>query len=324
MEYSTNYYGSVPSSLLQAYSELLSKTGLKDEHDTDGTVLLTDCNCGILACGSKKGNILKQIAVAPKAESQGLCALVVSELVRICAEEGMVHLFLFTKPSHRSMFSSLGFYPIGQSSDMLMMENRCDGMSRFLSALPRYPKRVGCVVCKCNPFTLGHRYLFEAAARDCDRLLAFVLSDDRGMFSAKERMSLVRAGTSDLKNVDILSGGDYLISPDTFPTYFIKDDSRCREAQCELDITLFTEIIAPALNISVRYVGSEPFDPITAQYNDKMAMHLPRRGIELKIIPRYRDISAGKVRKLICDGRTAETKDLLPETTYEYCRNRFE
>ena len=277
----------------------------------------------VLACGSIGGNVLRQIAVAEKAAGMELCAAVLSELVSLAASEGKTKLFLFTKPKLLSMFSSLGFFPVIQTADILMMENRKDGLDDYLKTIPKPAGEVGAIVCNCSPFTLGHRHLVETAAAECDEVLVFVLSEDRGLFPAKDRIELVRQGTADLNNVHVVSGGDYIISPATFPTYFIKDSNKTALARCELDVALFAGRIAPSLGIKTRYVGEEPFDPVTAQYNDCLKSMLPKSGIKLRIIPRKNNISASFVRKKLLEGSVGELRALLPDCTYEYCLRRF-
>lgn len=60
---------------------------------------------------------------------------------------------------------------------------------------------------------------------------------------------------------------EYMISPAVFPTYFIKEKAKAYEMNCQLDIQLFGERIAPELNITDRYVGSEPACDVTHTYN---------------------------------------------------------
>lgn len=55
---------------------------------------------------------------------------------------------------------------------------------------------MGAIVMNCNPFTLGHRYLVEYAAAQCDVLHLFVVEEDRSMFSSQVRLRLVREGTA--------------------------------------------------------------------------------------------------------------------------------
>ena len=85
--------------------------------------------------------------------------------------------------------------------------------------------------------------------------------------------------------VVVLEGSDYQISAATFPTYFLKDLSDAAETQMRLDLDLFARHIAPALNASVRFVGSEPLDALTNHYNALMREVLP---IEVVEIPRLK------------------------------------
>lgn len=314
---------SIPKELYPEYETLLARCGLRDEHDGDFYVLCIDENGKLLASGSRRGNVLKQICVLPEAEGLGLCAEIVTELIQNEAEQGETHLFLYTSPDHEEIFDSLGFSPIISTGSMLMMENLRGGFESWLSSLPHFSGKVGAVVCNCNPFTLGHRHLIETAAARCDELLVFVLSEDLSMFPTDVRFELVKAGTRDIPNVHVLESHDYIISRATFPTYFIKEQSGCTEAACELDVAIFAEKIAPALKITARFVGQEPYDPITRAYNEELKTVLPRHGIDLVELPRYMDISAGKVRRMISEGRLAEARNMLPETTYEYCERHF-
>ncbi|MCQ2557594.1 MAG: [citrate (pro-3S)-lyase] ligase [Oscillospiraceae bacterium] len=305
------------------YERFLQQCGLRDENDTDFTALIISDEEEILACGSLRGNILKQIAVSPSAEGLGLCAEIVTALVSEAAARGDTHLFLYTKPAHRAMFAGLGFTPLVQTSDILMMENRPNGIANYLSSLPQLSGKVGAIVCNCNPFTLGHRYLIEYASQHCDELYVFVLSEDRSFFPADIRFQLVKEGTAHLPNVHVVPSSSYLISRATFPTYFIKDTARCADAACELDITLFGQVIAPKLGITVRFVGQEPFDPVTRGYNELMKKQLPAMGIELVEIERFENISASRVRRCLQEKKLDELQSLLPEVTYEYCRSHF-
>lgn len=315
--------GSIPQELYPEYEGLLSRCGLRDEQDGEFYALCIDEDGKLLASGSRRGNVLKQICVLPEAEGMGLCAEIVTELIQNEAEQGETHLFLYTSPDHEEIFGSLGFSPIISTGSILMMENYKDGFETWLASLPRFDGKVGAIVCNCNPFTLGHRYLIHTAAARCDELLVFVLSEDLSMFPTDVRFELVKSGTRDISNVHVLESHDYIISRATFPTYFIKEQSDCTEAACELDVAIFAEKIAPALNITKRFVGQEPFDPVTRAYNERLKTVLPRSGIELVELPRYMDISAAKVRRLINEGRLEEARDMLPETTYEYCERHF-
>ena len=99
---------------------------------------------------------------------------------------------------------------------------------------------------------------------------------------------LVEEGTKDLRNVKLIASSDYAVSRATFPTYFLKDKctASVAETQAELDATLFANLFVPELSIKKRFVGTEPFCPITAKYNEMMKKVLPPRGVEIVEIKR--------------------------------------
>jgi len=127
----------VPERLSLGYQALLNSCSLRDEGDSEMTVLLLDEDERICACGSLRGNVIKQVAVDPALEGEGLCAQVLSELVGAATRAGHSHLFLYTKPRHRQLFSAMGFSAIAETDDVLFMENRKAGLESYLAALPR-------------------------------------------------------------------------------------------------------------------------------------------------------------------------------------------
>jgi [citrate (pro-3S)-lyase] ligase len=222
------------------------------------------------------------------------------------------------------MFSSLFFYPVAQTGEVLLMENRKDGIRSFLQELPAESCEgtVGAAVMNCNPFTKGHRYLIETAAKACDRLYVFVLSEDRSAFSAADRLEMVRLGTADLPNVTVLPTGPYLISSATFPTYFLKEREKASTIQCRLDIEIFTKYFVPKFGIQTRFVGTEPLSQMTNQYNEALKRYLPEAGIQLKEVERLQQggipVSASAVRERMAAGDREALKQLVPQTTWEY------
>ena len=313
----TLYKPPFSAALLERYRQFLVSCGLRDEGDADTLALMTDDDFAITACGALAGHTLKQIAVSPDEEGQGACASIVSELMNEASRNGISRLLLCTKPKKMRMFRSMGFYPIIETEDALLMENRKNGLEEFLRSAGKHEGVCGAVVCNCDPFTLGHRRLIEYAAEQCDTLYVFLVSERGSMFQPEERLDMVRRGTADLNNCHVLSSDFYLVSRATFPAYFIKDQVRADSVKADLDIALFSNRIAPALGITKRFVGEEPFCPVTRAYNARMKELLPQYGITLIEIPRFRQISASRVRALIRAGETEKTKELVPETTYE-------
>ena len=130
---------------------------------------------------------------------------------------------------------------------------------------------------------------------------------------------MVCAGIEDLDNVMAVPSGPYILSKWTFPEYFIKELSEDVQRNTENDIKLFAEKIASRLNITYRFVGEEPEDAVTNEYNNAMKKILPAYGIQVIEIPRKQkegvNISASYVRKYLENGEIYRIKEYIPETT---------
>lgn len=306
---------------------LLSRCGIAADENVDYTALLYDGET-LVAAGSRRGNILKCIAVDETYQGEGLTATLLTELRREAFDRGLTHLFLYTKPKNKLQFTSLFFYPVAETADVLLLENVQDGITQFINTLDgtRHTGRVGAAVMHCNPFTLGHRYLVETAAGECDHLYIFVLSEEGGPFPAADRLRLVKAGTEDIPNVTVLPTGPYLISSATFPDYFLRQKTDATRVQCELDAELFLRYFAPHFGITARYVGTEPLSPLTEQYNGVLKAYLPPRGIEVREIERKTEgdvpISASRVRALLGQNAPEQLRHLVPATTFTYLEQR--
>jgi len=301
------------------WKALLAKAGLTPDPDAEQIVTVWEEE-ELIATGSRKGNLLKCIAVDPEHRGEDLTAAVLSQLRAGAFGDGQKHLFLYTKPENRRMFENLFFYPVAQTDTVLLMEDKRNGIRSFLDALPAAipGEKIGAAVMNCNPFTLGHRYLIETAAGECDHVYIFVLSEDQSRFSAQDRMEMVRLGTADLANVTVLPTGPYLISSATFPTYFLKDREAATQVHCRLDIEIFENWFVPRFGITHRYVGTEPLSPMTAQYNAALKENLQKT--VLVELPRLKTgstpVSASAVRKALDTGE--DIRNLVPETTCRY------
>lgn len=314
---------------LQQWQRFLAAAALKADTDTDQTVTVWD-DGEIIACGSRKGNLLKCIAVDPARQGEGLTATVLTELKQEAFREGHKQLFLYTKPRNRMLFGPLFFYPVAQTDAVLLMESTRNGIENFLKGLHPGSKKegkIGCIVMNADPFTKGHQYLVETAAKQCDRLYIFVLSEDKGTFSAQERMELVKAGTAHLENVTVYPTGPYLISSATFPKYFLKDKETAQREHYLLDLAVFTRWFVPHFGITHRFAGTEPTCAVTGGYNRAMAEILPQSGVEFVEIPRKQEldtaISASTVRKEMAAGNLEDLQKLVPEATYRCIVNKI-
>jgi [citrate (pro-3S)-lyase] ligase len=318
---------------LEELRGFLNQNGLKYDEGVEYSVLLRE-EGRIAAAGSLDGRVLKCIAVSPDFQGSGAAAQIVTELVNEAARREQYHLFLFTKPENEELFGSLGFFPISKTPGVLLMENKKNGISKFVSSLqtdcPASPaagtgKPAGAVVVNCNPFSKGHQYLLEAAAGQCALLHVFVVAENKSAFPAETRRNLVIAGTAHIPNVCVHSTGPYLVSSVTFPDYFMKDTVSPEQVNTELDVTIFAEHFALPLGIGVRFVGTEPFDPVTLKYNRQMAEILPRYNIRFVEIPRLESggtaISASRIRKLLQEKNLEAIRELAPPATMEYLRS---
>ena len=311
---------------LKELEKFLAESGLDFDPGCTFTVNALEDD-EIIATGSLEKNVLKCIAVSEKHQGEGLSATIITALRSQAFDNGEEHLFLFTKPKNLEMFGGLGFYPVAKTQDALLMESVRSGCDSFVAAIPKKEGTIGAVVVNCNPFTLGHRYLIEQASSVVDWLYVFVLSEDKSFFPADVRFDLVKKGTADLSNVIVCPTGKYMISSATFPTYFIKDKTKVDDIKCDMDIEVFSRKFAPALNITRRFVGTEPHSAVTNAYNQRLQKLLPDRGIELTIIERKTSdgaaISASRVRKLIEEKNRDALLSLLSPTTMEYVDRTF-
>lgn len=302
--------------------QFLARCGIAFDPAVRFTALLMEDE-EILATGSMDGAVIKCVAVSPEHQGEDLTGQIMTVLLQHAAEKGLRQLMLYTKPRNQYLFAGYGFYPVIRTADVLLMENRRDGLDAFLTSLPRPETAgpVGCIVANANPFTLGHRYLVERAAGECALVHLFILSEDRGMFTPQRRLEMAKAACADLPNVLVHPTGPYMVSAATFPSYFLKDKTRVEDVRCEADIRLFGEKIAPALGITRRYVGTEPECAVTARYNAQMKAALPAYGVEVIEVPRKevqdQPVSASRVRALAEQGDLDGLSALLPKAVLD-------
>lgn len=311
----------------QQLERFLSHNGLRlDKLDYYAAIFKDE---HLLAGGGFDGKVMKCIAVAEEARELNLTNTLVSHLRTVGYNKGYDNLFVFTKPENETIFTSLAFHTIGRAAHAILLESNPNGIGDYCRRLSDYkrPGRNACIVMNCNPMTHGHRYLIETAAQQADTLHILLVSEDKSEFCFNDRLEMVRQGTADLHNVLVHPGGDYIISSATFPGYFIKSVDEITPTQIELDLNIFTTHIAPALGVDMRFVGSEPFDPLTALYNKSMQATLPAEGIEVIEIERIQQgeeaISASRVRKLLQAYKLREASALVPETTKPFLQKKL-
>lgn len=311
----------------------------------------------MIAGGGLKDDVIKCVAVDDAHKGEAIANTLVSHLISHANQEGYSCIKLFTKPKNRQLFESLSFRLLAEAPEAILMETGIGGISNTVEALKKIkeesekykeynkeckedskkckenipylnttppqlltttPPRGGVVVMNCNPFTLGHRYLIEQAAKQVERLYVMVVREDCSLFAYTERKAMVEQGVTDIENVSVIDGSDYAISRATFPTYFLKRLDDAADTQMLLDLDLFRRHIAPALGATVRFVGTEPTDQLTRRYNQLMHETLK----DVREINRLEKdgnaVSASRVRKAMEEGDMNTIRQLVPPTTLHY------
>ena len=339
----------------QKVERFLGENGLRLE-ELDVYCAIENQAGEIIAGAGLSSDIIKCIAVAAEARSEGLVAPLVSHLISLAASRGLHELKLYTKPENQAIFESLGFHVLATAPKAILMENG-RGLEKYCEYLRTFRRegRCGVVVMNANPFTLGHLYLLQQAATQVDALYVIPVKEEGQRFPYAERKAMIQAAVerptaeqnyfsgrcpknqfssanATPTRIVVLEGSAYQISAATFPTYFLKDLSDAADTHIRLDLDLYTRHIAPALNASMRFVGSEPLDALTNHYNTVMKEVLPA----FVEVPRMetpdqvggdvmpgsdrasKAISASAVRQALDEGRFSEAAALCPETTHPY------
>ncbi|MBO1305156.1 [citrate (pro-3S)-lyase] ligase [Enterococcus sp. 669A] len=312
--------------MFQQWAKLMERSGLSSKESTEYTVGVL--NEGVLiASGSYEKNIIKCLAVDKEYQSENLLTQIMIHLMERMREKDETHYFLYTKPSEAKIFHSLGFHTIVENESVLFTEQGSPNIYDYQELLEEHKHEgvASSIVMNANPFTKGHQFLVEMASAKSDHVYVFVLSENRSEFSTEDRINMVKLGVSHLPNVTVLPSRDYMVSTATFPTYFLKEHAPLdvSKTQASVDAQLFKEKIAPILNIRSRFVGEEPFSPVTEVYNRSLQQVFGDE-LTLEIVPRKEvegvAISATNVRKALKEKDGQLLAHLIPKTTYDYLK----
>lgn len=306
------------------WKDFLRKNNLNMEEGADYAVGVFNDE-QLIATASFRNNVIKYIAISKEYRNSGLLGELLSHITAVLAQKGIYHHFIYTKPSLSRSFQYFGFKEIALTDKVALLERSTKGIEFFRKELAKFKtteKTVGCIVMNANPFTKGHLYLVEKASQICDVIHIFLVEEDISYFSFESRYTLVMKGISHLRNVYLHTGGSYMISQATFPSYFLESNKQVAETQAELDAVLFKNKIAPVLNITKRFIGDEPFSATTNLYNQQLKRILEP---EIEVIQIRRcatddgvTISASKVRDLFKQGNLEEINKYVPIHTYDY------
>ena len=309
---------------------LLDDLGLTFENEDKDFTLVARANDEIIGTCSKYKNIMKCFGVKEEYKGKGVSVELINSLIDKIFEEGYSKYFIFTKEKNKEIFESLGAKILYGAEGVILLEGGLTSINDYLNNMKKnlnYKENIGSIVMNCNPFTLGHRYLIEYASKRCDKLVIFVVEEDKSYFSFKDRIYLIKEGTNHLKNVKVISGGDYIISSATFPSYFIKDESARLKAYTKIDGGIFGKFIAKALNIKLRFLGEEPECIVTRTYNESLIEELKKFNVSVEVVKRLKFnnevISASKVRKAIKENNFNAINDIVPKVTWDYIVKKF-
>ena len=334
----------------QRIEAFLKRNGLRFD-DMHYYAAITDDDGEMIAGGGLKGNVIKCVAVDHAHKGEAIANTLISHLIAHANEEGHSNVMLFTKPKNRQLFESLSFRLLAEAPEAVLMETGIGGINNVVEQLKKIKEegevckennqeckkeektnlntstpqhlntttpRRGVVVMNCNPFTLGHRYLIEQAAKQVERLFVMVVREDCSLFAYAERKAMVEKGVAHLENVTVIDGSEYAISQATFPTYFLKRLDDAADTQMLLDLDLFRRHIAPALGATVRFVGTEPTDQLTRRYNQLMHEVLADVREIVRLEKEGNAVSASRVRKAMEQGDMSTIRQLVPPTTLPY------
>lgn len=290
---------------------------IKYERDVDYTIVALDGD-KVVGTGSCAGRILKCFAIDPTYQGMGITNTIITRLLDHQYQVGNKHLFIFTKPKSIKIFTDFGFSIVEKTEDVALLDNKIEELNQLLKNIEDQ-RESGAIVVNANPMTKGHLYLINEARKMTDLLHVFMVEEDESTFPYDFRYKIVKEELEKFDDVLVHPGNNYIISKNTFPTYFYKGEKTILKAYSELDSKIFGRYFARTLNIKKRFVGTEDKDLVTKNYNETMERILPDYGIEVVEIPRAslddEIISASKVRLFLKERKFEEAYKFLPEAT---------
>ncbi|MFR1323972.1 MAG: [citrate (pro-3S)-lyase] ligase [Ezakiella massiliensis] len=299
----------------KAFEEFLESQGIHFE-DADEFFVMRDQG-KIIASGAYKDSVIKLLAVDNKYREEGYLPKMITHIKDQLYKNGVETTYIYTKPEYESMFKSLGYEVFAKTDQIVLLLDNFHEYDDFIQRVNDSGKFNACIVMNANPFTWGHRKLVEYAARSISNVIIFVVEENKSKYSFEDRFKMVEDGLTDIW-CEVMPGGKFIISDMTFPSYFLKDDTDIARAHASLDAEIFVSRIAKDLGIRQRYVAKEPFDKMTAIYNEELKKR-QHPLFELVEIDRYaidgEIVSASKVRELEAEGK--DYSKYVPETTRE-------
>ncbi|WDU82327.1 GNAT family N-acetyltransferase [Caloramator sp. Dgby_cultured_2] len=187
---------------LKRVKDFLKEFDLSLDDDVDLTLVAVEDDKIIGTCSAAK-NIIKGFAVSRDYQSEGVASKLLTKIQNILFDKGIYETFIFTKPENKSIFEGLGYRFVEGNSDVVLLEGGAANVQKYVrdmflkSDLDDGEKAA--LVMNCNPFTLGHKYLIEIAAKENERVVVFIVEENKSLFPFDVRLELVKKGVEDLK-----------------------------------------------------------------------------------------------------------------------------
>lgn len=169
--------------------------------------------------------------------------------------------------------------------------------------------------------------MIERVKKQTNVLYIFVVEENKSFFDFADRLKMVKLDVADIKSIIVLLSGRYILSTETLPGYFNKEEQPNVAFDATDDLELFGYVIAKEFGIEVRFAGEEPIDAFTRRYNQFMSNILPEYGVEFFEIPRKQIdgevISASRVRKCMKKREYDSVKKLVMPVVYNYLSDHY-
>ena len=289
----------------------------------------------LIACAGLECNVVKDVAILPDCRGAAIGLKLLTEIINLATSRGYSHLFLYTAPENVEFFASCGFYLLAEAPG-------------YVSPDGEYPDRRPQLLPQACPTPQAWREnrrggderqsvhprppLPRRAERGAMRLLhVFVVREDVSFFPYADRFPLVKQGVEGIERVTVHEGSEYMVSRATFSAYFFKEKGIVGDCFTAIDLLMFRNHIAPALGVTHRFVGTEPFCATTRKYNEDMKYWLaqaPAEGCPHGVVEferrlcEGRPISASEVRSCLKVGDFATIAKLVPASTFRLLETR--
>ncbi|MDI4567661.1 MAG: hypothetical protein E7Y34_01055 [Mycoplasma sp.] len=293
-------------------------------NQVEHTFYVLDSDNQIIASCSSYLNLIKCIAIKKEYQNHRLSIKLINHTIKFLSSL-YKECFVITKKENLFFWQDLNFEIIFTNNEIAFLTSNKKKFNDHIQELKNcsLKDKSNFILINANPCTKGHLYLLKKASAN-KHCFVMVLREDASEFSFTTRYQLVKKATKHLKNITVLKGSPYLLSKSVFPDYFLKTKQNTSKQWAIVDAFIFTNLIAPNLNVDHRYFGSEPYSKITDLYNQINKEILEKNNIKVTIIERKKSenkyISASLVRLLWKENQLEQIKKIVPKATFYFLK----